>query len=172
MYHDIFGQSEVRITTVAVCCQSCCLLCSSYGENRAARTCADFKGGARPGFYLLYSEDSCVSKQYSSTKYNTLLHCKPTLSYIMLMVQRRKECARNGPVAKYNTIFFSNNCQRVTFAKFSFLIRNTARYLKQYLFRVSTQHILVFLSITLNWSTQGYLTLYYLIKGTLFKKKI
>jgi len=90
----------------------------------------------------------------------------------MLMIQRWKQCAMNGPIAKYNKIFFSNNCQWVTFAKFCFLVQNTARYLKQYLFCVSTQHILVFLSITLNWSIEGYLTLYYLIYGKMFENKI
>ena len=53
-------------------CQPCCLLCASYGEYKAARTCEDLKRGARPGFYLFHSKNSYVSKENSFTKYNTL----------------------------------------------------------------------------------------------------
>ena len=56
--------------------------------------------------------------------------------------------------------FFSNSCPGVTFAKFGFLIENTARYLEQYLFCVSTQHSPLYLSIMLNWSIEGNLTIY------------
>jgi len=43
--------------------------------------------------------------------------------------------------------------------KFGFLIEERARYLKQYLFFVCTQHIPLFLSIMLNWSIEDNLTL-------------
>ena len=72
--------------------QRCWLLCTSYGEYRAARTCEDLQRGLPPGFYLFYSEKNCVSIEYSFTKCNTLLHCKPTFSNVMLMVQRWKQC--------------------------------------------------------------------------------
>jgi len=54
--------------------QRCWLLCTSYGEYKAARTCEVLKHGAPPGYFLFHSENSYVSKEYSFTKYNTLLH--------------------------------------------------------------------------------------------------
>jgi hypothetical protein len=51
------------------------LLCTSYGEYKAARTCEDFKSGASARIIFLFlSENSYVKKEYSFTKYNTLLH--------------------------------------------------------------------------------------------------
>jgi len=44
------------------------------GEYKAARTCEDLKRGAPPGYFLFHSENSYVSKEYSFTKYNTLVH--------------------------------------------------------------------------------------------------
>ena len=58
-------------------------------------------------------------------------------------------------VAKFNKNFFPNSCRGVSFAKYDFLIENTARYLKQYLFCVSMQHIPLLLSIILSWSIEG-----------------
>ena len=66
----------------------------------------------------------------------------------------------NGPVAKLNNFFFSNNCLGVSFAKCGCLIENRVRYLKNMFFRVYAQHIPLFLSIMLNWSIEGSPTLY------------
>jgi hypothetical protein len=57
------------------------LLCPSYSEYKAARTYEDLEHGASPGFFLFHSENSYVSKEYSFTKHNTLLHA---YTYIFL----------------------------------------------------------------------------------------
>ena len=55
-------------------CQRCWLPCTSYGEYKAERTCVDLQRGAPPGLFLFPSENSYISKEYSFTKYITLLH--------------------------------------------------------------------------------------------------
>ena len=59
-----------------------------------------------------------------------------------------------------NIYIFLNNFRCDAFAKMCFLIEHTAMYLEQCLFCVSTQNINLFLSIMLNWSIEGSLTLY------------
>ena len=54
--------------------------------------------------------------------------------------------------------FFSNSCWWVRFTKSGCLVENRARYLKQYLFCFYAQHILLFLSIILNWSIEDNFT--------------
>ena len=49
------------------------LLCTFYGEYKAAWTREDLKRGATAGFFILLREQLC-QKEYTFTKYNTLLH--------------------------------------------------------------------------------------------------
>jgi hypothetical protein len=43
-------------------CQSCWLLCPCYGEYNAARTCADLKCAAPPGFFIPLREQLCQQR--------------------------------------------------------------------------------------------------------------
>jgi hypothetical protein len=56
-------------------------------------------------------------------------------------------------------IFFSNSYLYVRHAKFGWLTKNTVRYLKQDLLSFQAQHIPSCLSIIINWSTEGNISL-------------
>ena len=77
------------------------------------------------------------------------------------MVHSFDPSTKNDQFQVWKKIFFSNSYRRVSFAKFCWLIENTVRYLKQYLLSFYAQHDPLFLSIMLNWSIEGNLTLHY-----------
>jgi len=53
--------------------QCSCLLCTSYGEHKAVRSCEDLKPGTPPVYFILLREQLCQEK-HSCTQYNMLLH--------------------------------------------------------------------------------------------------
>jgi len=63
--------------------QRCWLLCTSYGEYKAARRCEDLKCGAQPEFF--YSTQRTAMSANNIVLQNTIHYCtcKPTFSYIM-----------------------------------------------------------------------------------------
>jgi hypothetical protein len=144
------------------------LLCTSYGEYKAARTCADLKRGALTGFFIplrkqLFQQKMHFYKiKYINARVN--LHFSTLrLWYIdgNIGVSSWHPGAMNGPVAKDNKTFFLTDIDWVFSKNLVFLKKNRARHLKQYLFFVSTQHFPLFVSIMLHWSIEDNLTLYF-----------
>ena len=179
MYHRIFRQSEVRresnhYNSNCLLCQRCWLLCTTYGECKAPRTCEDNVGHSQDFFYSTHRR----AMSANNIVLQNIIHyctCKPTFSYVMHTVHGWKQC---GPFmalqsyewtsCKFNKTFFFEQLSRRYIREFGFLIENTARYLEQYLFCVSMQYIHLFLSIMLNWSFEGNLTVNALWAGESF----
>ena len=117
MYHRIFRQSEVRresnhYNSNCLLCQRCWLLCTTYGECKAPRTCEDNVGHSQDFFYSTHRR----AMSANNIVLQNIIHyctCKPTFPYVMHTVHGWKQC---GPFmalqcyewtsCKFNKIFF------------------------------------------------------------------
>ena len=147
----------------------CWLLCNLCGEYRAAKTCEDLKGGAPLGlvystqrtamleripFYKVQYITACVNLHFPMLSIWTTDGNSVVILWVSSAIQR--------PVAKFKNIFFFRTVVDDLIREFPLppLIQNRASYFRQYLFRVSTEHISLLLSIMLNWSIEGNLILH------------
>ena len=73
-------------------CRRCWLLCTSFGEYKAARTCEDFKRGAPPGFFYSTQRTAVSAKNIILQNIIHYCTCKPTFSYVMHMIHSWKLC--------------------------------------------------------------------------------
>ena len=116
---------------------------------------------------IFYSTQRAVMSANKTVLQNIIRYCTINLHFPMLcirsidgnsVVHSWHPIVMDGPVAKLNKIFIFDQLSLSTFAKFGFVIENTTRCFKRYLFCVSTQHIPPFLLTMLNWSIEGNLT--------------
>ena len=86
-----------RYKSNCLLCQRCWLLCTSCGEHKAARTCEDLQTGAPPGFFNSTQRTAVSANNIVLQNIMHYCTCKATFSYVVLAVQKWKQC---GPLMK------------------------------------------------------------------------